>query len=121
MVSSKIKLTQPTLCHFCSKSIPEFPQIRNGKKFARKIMFCDSRCFNSYLSANRPFLKVVNMETCGIAQRALTRLEEMKSEILFDKPDSDKVLVGEEIIYELTFIVEGRETVTKGERYGFMR
>jgi len=112
---------QPSQCHFCAKRLPDIPRVINGKKFARKIVFCDMRCFNSYLALNRPLVKIPNGSSLDIAQRAAERLEEIKAEVLFSPPECDKSLVEEELIYELTFIIEGKEHVTKGERYGYMR
>lgn len=112
---------QPSQCHFCAKKLADFARVNNGKKFARKIVFCNTRCFNSYLAANRPLIKIPAGSCLDIAQRAAERLEEIKAEVLFSPPECDKSLVEEEIIYELTFIVEGKEQVTKGERYGYMR
>jgi hypothetical protein len=108
-------------CYFCAKPVPEVPEIKNGKKFARKVVFCDARCFRSYLSANHPCIKIPPGSSLDIAQRASERLEEIKAEVLFSPPECDKSLVEEEVIYELTFIIEGKEHVTKGERYGYMR
>lgn len=107
-------------CYYCDKYVPELPEIKNGKKFARKVVFCDSRCFGAYLSENRPMPKFDQPAALDIARRATARLDELKADVLFSKPDADKSLVVEEIIYDLTFIVEGRESVTKGERYGYM-
>ena len=117
---SKKELTT-AFCYFCAKPVPEVPEIKNGKKFARKVIFCDSRCFNSYLAANRPIIKIPDGSALDIAQRAMERLEDIKAEVLFNKPDSDFALVEEEVIYELTFIMEGREQVTKDERYAPMQ
>ena len=108
-------------CYFCDKKVPALPELKNGKKFARKVVFCDSRCFNAYLAANRPIIKIPAGSCLDIAQRASERLEEIKAEVLFSPPECDKSLVEEEVIYELTFIIEGKEHVTKGERYGYMR
>jgi len=108
-------------CYFCDKFVLGLPEIKNGKKFARKVVFCDSRCFQAYLAANRPLTKIVDGSALDIAQRALTRLEDIKAEILFDKPDSDRTMVEEEVIYELMFIINGKEEVTKGERYECLR
>jgi hypothetical protein len=107
-------------CYFCDKVFPELPEIKNGRKFARKVVFCDSRCYHAYLAANRPLVKFDQPAALDIARRATARLDELKADVLFSKPDADKSLVVEEIIYDLTFIVEGRESVTKGERYGYM-
>jgi len=116
----KTKPPQPSLCHFCAKPIPESPRVNNGKKFMRKIIFCDMRCFNSYLAANRPLIKIDNTVSKDIAQRATARLDDIKAEVLFSTPDCKKTLISEEIIYELTTIIEGTERVTKGERYECM-
>jgi len=115
---SKPKELTSAFCYFCGKAFPEIKEIRNGRKFARKVAFCDSRCFGRYLAANRPIVKIPEGSSLDIAQRAAERLEEMKADVLFSPPDAVKSLVDEEIIYELTFIVEGKEIVTKGERYG---
>ena len=97
------------------------PEIRNGKKLTRKVVFCNTVCFRHYLAANRPIVKIPDGSSLDIAQRASERLEEIKAEILFSPPECDKSMVEEEVIYELTFILEGKEQVTKGERYGYMR
>ena len=118
---TKTKLVQPALCYFCARKIIEMPEIRNGKKLTRKVVFCNSVCFSRYLAANRPIVKIPEGSSLDIAQRALERLEEIKTEVLFAPPECVKSMVEEEVIYELTFIVNGKEEVTKGERYGYMR
>lgn len=118
---TKTKLVQPALCYFCARKLVDIPEIRNGKKLVRKVVFCNSACFGRYLTANRPLVKIPDGSPLDIAQRASERLEEMKAEVLFSKPDCDLSLVEEEIIYELTFIVHGKEQVTKGERYEYMQ
>jgi hypothetical protein len=114
---STYKNTALAQCYFCAKRVPELPELKNGRKFSRKVVFCNSRCFQSYLAANRPIIKIDQPAALDMARRASARLEELKADVLFGKPDAIPSLVSEEIIYELTFIVSGREEVTKGDRY----
>ena len=117
MTTCKPKVSAPALCYFCNRRILEMPQIRNGKKLTRKVVFCNSVCFGRYLAANRPIIRIPVNSPLDIARRAAERLEELRADVLFHLQGDTKCLIDEEIMFELHYIIEGKEEVTKGERY----
>ena len=81
----------------------------------RPIWFCNQQHFKCYLQS---FLKQTSPEISDeITKRAQTRLSELKEENLNISPYSQQAILNEELIYELTFIIDGKESVTKNERY----
>ena len=116
-VGSRQKELTTAFCYFCAKPVPEVLEIKNGKKFARKVVFCNSACFGRYLAANRPIIRIPHNSPLDIACRAAERLAELRADVLFHPQEDTQCLIDEEIMFELHYIIEGREEVTKGDRY----
>ena len=107
-------------CYWCNRSMPDMPEHRGRQKDgapARRVVFCSQRgCFQKYLASNRPLLAVSTIPHFDVMKRLEEHLTELKTQSLFLPDTSPVKMVKEEIIFELTAILEGRERVTIHER-----
>jgi hypothetical protein len=98
-------------CYFCDMVIPH----ADKRSWGGSIIFCSRKHFMAWLNFNRPqFVRVPSPEL--IANRAQILLDELKDVNLRSSPQDPGAIIRESIIYELTFILEGHERVTKQER-----
>jgi hypothetical protein len=82
----------------------------------RPIIFHNQQCLENYLKKNRVNVPQDLQITVNIYQRLLSRVEELKTEILFNSPNSHQTLVDEAILFEFSFILDGKPTVSLQER-----
>ena len=82
----------------------------------RRVTFCSRQCFISYLNRHRPAIPQDLTALASIYTRARARLEELQTALYFHHPESTTVLVDEELISEISYILEGRTVVLKSIR-----
>lgn len=100
-------------CYSCNAELRKLPP---EKTHHRGVHFCNLHCFNNYMNLVRPVQPKIYMPERETALRALARLEELKGDVLFSAPSDHANIVREEIIFELTYVVEGHWRVTRAER-----
>lgn len=106
----------PVKCHNCDSIIEH--ALTRKYLHGRIIILCSQKCFVDYLNKNRPFVGADTMPAVMAFKRAAARLEKLKIDVLYTIPGSHHNHILEELIFELTYVIEGHESVTKDERYG---
>jgi hypothetical protein len=97
-------------CYSCQKVLISDKIL---KKLARNVVFCSTKCLNNYLSLRSPNTQYKTNENLSqVHTRLLVRRSQIEEELQFLSPNSHKYHTLEEIFFELTTILEGREIIT---------
>lgn len=103
-------------CFFCNTPIPQLRRRRYVR--GRLVVFCGwpKNCLKKYEAANPPAKEILPSRPEEITKRAMEKLKDYKTDVLFLPTTSHARLEMEAFIFELTEIVEGRQRVTIHER-----
>jgi hypothetical protein len=101
-------------CHGCDVRFEgiKFMSYTRG----RPVIFHNQQCLAQYLKKNRVNIPQDLQITVDIYQRLISRAEELKTEVLFNSPNSHQTLVDEAVLFEFSFLLSGKPTVTIQDR-----